>query len=151
MQIHNFLINLKSKNAKLVNFITNKNLIRMKMFCYLLKKYAIPAILVGVILVAGIFATTPIQQASTVHDEIIAAITGAVGSTTNDSLETDIAANAAAIAANAGAIADLDGDGVPNVADNCPLTPNGAQTDVLVAPDGIGDACQLVSAIQMRN
>ena len=115
-----------------------------------MNKFVIPSILTAIVLIAGIFAFMPVEKASTVHDEIIAAITGAVGSTTNDSLETDIAANAAAIAANAGAIADLDGDGDLNSVDNCPLTPNPSQADTGGIP-GVGDACEFISTNQTRN
>jgi thrombospondin type 3 repeat protein len=34
---------------------------------------------------------------------------------------------------------DMDGDGVPNAADNCPSTPNPDQKDT--DGDGVGDAC----------
>jgi len=40
-----------------------------------MKKLAIPAILVATVMVAGIFAFTPVEKASTVHDTIILAIT----------------------------------------------------------------------------
>ena len=35
---------------------------------------------------------------------------------------------------------DYDGDGVPNIEDNCPYVPNAKQTDTF--PNGEGDACQ---------
>jgi len=35
---------------------------------------------------------------------------------------------------------DLDGDGVPNVADNCPMTANPGQEDANL--NMIGDACE---------
>ncbi len=40
---------------------------------------------------------------------------------------------------NCGFVVDTDGDGVPDSSDNCPNTPNAAQTDT--DGDGIGDAC----------
>ena len=36
-------------------------------------------------------------------------------------------------------IAGMDGDGIPDTLDNCPLTPNPLQEDI--DGDGIGDAC----------
>ena len=40
-----------------------------------MNKLTIPAILVATVMVAGIFAFMPVQQASTVHDTIIASTT----------------------------------------------------------------------------
>jgi len=45
----------------------------------LMNKLAIPAILVATVMVAGIFAFMPVQQASTVHTTIIAKSSGAGG------------------------------------------------------------------------
>jgi len=43
-------------------------------------------------------------------------------------------------------LVDTDGDGIPDVSDNCPFAPNPTQTDSgginTTVPDGIGDACQ---------
>ena len=36
---------------------------------------------------------------------------------------------------------DLDGDGVPNTSDNCPLDANADQLETDLVPDGFGDAC----------
>lgn len=85
-------------------------------------KLVIPAILTVTILVAGMFASIPVQKASTVHTAIIAAIGG-----------------------NTSAITDLDGDTVPNSADNCPFAPNVAQTDT--DGDLTGDACDPTPAV----
>jgi len=41
-----------------------------------MNKIVIPSILVGTILIAGIFAFMPVQKAVTVHDEILDAING---------------------------------------------------------------------------
>jgi len=49
-----------------------------------LHKLVIPTILVSTIIVAGFFAFIPIQQASTVHDQIIAAIEGSLGDIQSD-------------------------------------------------------------------
>jgi len=40
-----------------------------------MNKLVIPSILIGAVLIAGIFAFAPVQKASTVHDQIIAALT----------------------------------------------------------------------------
>ena len=72
-----------------------------------MNKYVIPAILAATVLVAGMFALMPVQKASTVHTAITAAVT------------------------------DLDGDGVPNAVDNCPLTPNLAQAPGPNPPAGL--------------
>ena len=42
-----------------------------------MNKLTIPAILVATVMVAGIFAFMPVEQASTVHDSIIASLDGA--------------------------------------------------------------------------
>ena len=74
-----------------------------------MNKIVIPTILAATVLVAGMFAMMPVQKASTVHTSITAAVT------------------------------DLDGDGVRNAVDNCPLTPNLAQVP---GPNGFaGLAC----------
>jgi len=41
-----------------------------------LKKYALPAILVGIIMIASVFAIVPVNNSTTVHYEIIAALQG---------------------------------------------------------------------------
>ena len=41
-----------------------------------MNKFVIPSILIATIMIGGIFAFNPVQQASTVHIEIIEAITG---------------------------------------------------------------------------
>jgi YD repeat-containing protein len=45
-------------------------------------------------------------------------------------------------------LADSDGDGVPDMTDNCPLVPNPGQGDS--DGDGVGDACDLPGAISGR-
>jgi hypothetical protein len=44
---------------------------------------------------------------------------------------------------------DTDGDGVPDVLDNCPLTANPLQTDLL--GNGVGDACEVLGGVLNRD
>jgi len=50
----------------------NYDIIRL----FLLNKLVIPAILVATVMVAGMFAFVPVQQASTVHDNVITTLQG---------------------------------------------------------------------------
>jgi hypothetical protein len=74
-----------------------------------------------------------------------AADSGSVDSGFLDSGTPDSGTPDAGCVANMGAH-DEDGDGVPDVCDNCPATPNPLQEDLDEAdngrmPDGVGDAC----------
>ena len=52
-----------------------------------MNKLLIPSILVATILVAGVFAFIPVQKATTVHEFIIAALTGDAGISNQDIIE----------------------------------------------------------------
>ena len=52
-----------------------------------MNKIIIPTILTAIVLISGIFAFIPVQQATTVHDEIIAAIQGSISGSQDAILE----------------------------------------------------------------
>ncbi len=60
-----------------------------------MNKLLIPSILTAIVLVAGMFAVMPIQQASTVHTTIIAAIKSVGGSGSMVSIPIDLPAGSA--------------------------------------------------------
>ena len=87
-----------------------------------MNKIVIPAILAATVLVAGMFALMPVQKASTVHTAITAAVS------------------------------DLDGDGVPNAVDKCPLTAD--PTNAAGPVPGVGLACTSIGVppgVEPRN
>jgi len=55
-----------------------------------MNKLTIPAILVATVMVAGIFAFMPVEQASTVHDTIITTLGGSATPVTNNAVNTNL-------------------------------------------------------------
>ena len=100
-----------------------------------MKKYAVPLILLSVVLVAGIFALTPVYQASTVHTTITAGIDDqnrAMTWTIEDGIATHIVVPVGNLITGTAILSTIDGGGTCELRTGAGVNDDGPIDDLVL-------------------